>query len=177
MKMSGQNLRVDATTSVFPEQVSVARAEIAENIQEGLLALAVGAGLQVMQTLMDADVTTLVGLKSKHDRGRTAVRPVPRARLGDPAAGRRGLRLCRAAHRSYELFTSTEILGRMAVKKMLAGQSTPRYPVNLEPAGQQIAKSPRRQSSPRSLAVLRRRPRRRWPSCWPRICPHWIWPR
>jgi hypothetical protein len=29
-------------------------AEIAENMQEGLLALAVGAVLQVMQTLMDA---------------------------------------------------------------------------------------------------------------------------
>jgi hypothetical protein len=30
-------------------------AEIAENIQEGLLALAVGAGLQVMQAMMNAD--------------------------------------------------------------------------------------------------------------------------
>ena len=32
----------------MPERVSVAMAEIAENMQEGLLALAVGAGLQVM---------------------------------------------------------------------------------------------------------------------------------
>ena len=33
-----------ATMPGFPEVVSVAMAEIAENMQEGLLALAVGAG-------------------------------------------------------------------------------------------------------------------------------------
>jgi putative transposase len=49
-------------------------AEIAENMQEGLLALAVGAGLQVMQSLMDADVITSAGPKGKQNRERTAVR-------------------------------------------------------------------------------------------------------
>jgi putative transposase len=39
---------------------------------------------------------------------------------------------------SYELFSSTEILGRMAMEKMLAGLSTRRYPVGLEPVGEQI---------------------------------------
>jgi hypothetical protein len=48
MKKSNQSLPVDATTSAFPGHVSVAMAEIAENMQEGPLALAVGAGLQVM---------------------------------------------------------------------------------------------------------------------------------
>jgi hypothetical protein len=48
-------------TPAFPERVSVAMAEIAENMREGLLALAVGAGLQVVQTLMDADVTGRAG--------------------------------------------------------------------------------------------------------------------
>jgi hypothetical protein len=37
---------------------------------------------------------------------------------------------------SYEPFSSTEILGRMATQKMLAGISTRRYPVGLEPVGQ-----------------------------------------
>ncbi len=37
---------------------------------------------------------------------------------------------------SYELFTSTEILGKMAMEKMLAGLSTRRYPVGLEPVGE-----------------------------------------
>lgn len=39
---------------------------------------------------------------------------------------------------SYELFGSTEILGRMAMEKMLAGLSTRRYRVGLEPVGRQV---------------------------------------
>jgi hypothetical protein len=35
----------------------------------------------------------------------------------------------------YDLFTSTELLGRMAMERMLAGVSTRRYPVALEPVG------------------------------------------
>ena len=37
---------------------------------------------------------------------------------------------------SYELFSGTEVLGRMAMERMLAGLSTRRYPVGLEPIGQ-----------------------------------------
>jgi putative transposase len=44
-----------------PEQVSVAMAEIAADMREGLLALAVGAGLRVMQQLMEADVAAACG--------------------------------------------------------------------------------------------------------------------
>jgi putative transposase len=46
-----------------PEQVSVAMAEIAADLREGLLALAVGAGLQVMAQLMEADVAAACGPK------------------------------------------------------------------------------------------------------------------
>jgi putative transposase len=42
---------------------------------------------------------------------------------------------------SYELFSSTEILGKMAMEKMLAGLSTRRYPVGLEPVGGQVDES------------------------------------
>ena len=59
MKKSSQIQSVDATA--IPERVSVAMTEIAENMREGLLALAVGAGLQVMQALMEADVAALAG--------------------------------------------------------------------------------------------------------------------
>jgi hypothetical protein len=59
---------------VVPEQVTVALAEIAESAKEGLLALAVGAGLQVMQTLMEESVVALAGPKGKHNPDRTAVR-------------------------------------------------------------------------------------------------------
>jgi putative transposase len=83
VKKSSQIQPVGATA--LPERVSVAMTEIAENMQEGLLALAVGAGLQVMAALMEADVTVLAGPKGKHNMTRTdrgAARP--RARVGDP---------------------------------------------------------------------------------------------
>ncbi|HEX5253791.1 MAG TPA: IS256 family transposase [Mycobacterium sp.] len=122
-------------------------AEIAEHVGEGLLALAVGAGLQVMQTLMDADVTALAGPKGKHDQGRIAVRHG--REHGSVSLGGRRVPVTRPRVRaadgtgelpipSYELFTSTEILGKMAMEKMLAGLSTRRYPVGLEPVGAQI---------------------------------------
>jgi len=63
----------DAHGMAVPEQVSVAMAEIAGDMREGLLALAVGAGLQVMGALMEADVTALAGVKGRHDGDRVAV--------------------------------------------------------------------------------------------------------
>ena len=148
MKKSNQIQSVDASASAVPERVSVAMSEIAENMGEGLLALAVGAGLQVMQAPMDADVTALAGPKGRHDEARTAVRhgrergsvtlggrrvPVtrPRVRAADGAG--------ELPIASYELFSSTEILGKLAMEKMLAGLSTRRYAVGLEPVGQQVA--------------------------------------
>jgi transposase-like protein len=150
MKKSSQNQLVHATVPAIPERVSVAMGEIAENMQEGLLALAVGAGLQVMQALMEADVAELVGPKGKHDAARSAVRhgrecgsvtlggrrvPVsrPRVRASDGSG--------ELAIASYELFSSTEILGRLAMEKMLAGLSTRRYRVGLEPVGHEVAET------------------------------------
>jgi putative transposase len=39
---------------------------------------------------------------------------------------------------SYKLFSHTDVLGRMAMERMLAGPSTRRYPVGLEPVGARI---------------------------------------
>ncbi len=50
-----QRSETDSTRLAVPEQVSVALGEIAADVGEGLLALAVGAGLQVMQAMMEAD--------------------------------------------------------------------------------------------------------------------------
>jgi putative transposase len=68
---------------VVADEVTVALAEIAESATEGLLALAVGAGLQVLEILMEESVVALAGPKSKHDPDRVAVAR-PRAGLGDP---------------------------------------------------------------------------------------------
>jgi putative transposase len=130
-----------------PEEVSVALAEIAESAKEGLLALAVGAGLQVLQTLMEESVTSLAGPKGKHNPDRVAVRhgheqgsvtlggrriPVQRPRVRT-ADGSGELQVA-----AYELFSQTEILGRLALERMLGGLSTRRYPVGLEPVGTQV---------------------------------------
>jgi len=147
MKKSSQNRAGDTSVVAIPEQVSVAMAEIAENMSEGLLARAVGAGLQVMQTLMEADVTAQAGPKGRHNPDRAAVRH-GRER-GSVTLGGRRVAVSRPRVRatdgseelpvaSYELFSSTEILGRMAMEKMLAGLSTRRYPLGLEPVGQQV---------------------------------------
>jgi putative transposase len=42
---------------------------------------------------------------------------------------------------TYELFSSTEVLGRMAMERMLAGLSTRRYGVGLEPVGEQVTQT------------------------------------
>jgi putative transposase len=42
---------------------------------------------------------------------------------------------------SYELFTSTEVLGRMAMAKMLAGISTRGWRVGLEPVGEKVERT------------------------------------
>ena len=59
---------------VVADAVSVAMSELTGAMREGLLALAVGAGLQVMQVLMDESVTALAGPKGAHDPDRRAVR-------------------------------------------------------------------------------------------------------
>src|SRR3954447_9945422 len=105
-------------------------AEIAGSMREGLLALAVGTGLQVMQALMEADVTTLAGPKGRHDPQRVAIRHG--SERGSVTLGGRRVPVSRPRVRAadgtgelslptYELFTGTEILGSMAMQRMLAG--------------------------------------------------------
>ncbi|HEV8056810.1 MAG TPA: IS256 family transposase [Nocardioidaceae bacterium] len=135
----------DTSALAVPEQVSVAMNEIAADMREGLLALAVGAGLQVMAQLMEADVSAVCGPRGKHDPERAATRHG--IERGSVTLGGRRVPVTRPRVRAvdgtgevpvatYELFTSTELLGRMAMERMLAGVSTRRYPIALEPVGE-----------------------------------------
>ncbi len=109
----------DALELTVPEHVNVVMAEVAADMREGLLALAVGTGLQVMTALMEADVTSLAGPRGKHNPERVAVRhgrergsvtlggrrvPVERPRVRT-ADGSGELPLP-----AYELFNGTELL-------------------------------------------------------------------
>jgi transposase-like protein len=128
----------------LPESVTIALAETADACKEGLLALSVAAGLQVMQALLEESVAAVAGPKGKHTPDRLAVRhgsdagavtlggrriPVQRPRL------RTADRRAEVAVPAYELFASRDLLGRMALERMLAGLSTRRYGKGLEPVG------------------------------------------
>src|SRR4051812_17137536 len=87
-------------------------------MREGLLALAVGTGLQVMAAIMEADVTAVCGPQGRHDPERTAVRHGHGG--GSVSLGGRRIPVERPRMRaidgsgelpvaSYELFSDTEI--------------------------------------------------------------------
>ncbi|MGH7747169.1 MAG: IS256 family transposase, partial [Candidatus Dormibacteria bacterium] len=140
-----QKQEIDTSALAVPETVSVALAELAGEVREGLLALAVGTGLQVMAAFMEEDVTARCGPKGRHDPERVATRHGQG--VGSVSLGGRRVPIQRPRMRaldgtgelrlpSYELFSDTEVLGRMALQRMLAGLSTRRYRVGLEPVGQ-----------------------------------------
>ena len=152
----------DATALAVPEQVNIAMEEIAADMREGLLALAVGAGLQVMQQLMEADVTAVCGPKGKHNPDRTAIRHG--GERGSVTLGGRRVPVTRPRVRatdgsgelavpSYEVFNGTELLGKMALERMLGGLSARHYPTGLEPVGDVVEEASRSTSK---SAVSRR---------------------
>jgi putative transposase len=136
-------LPVDAEL-VLPERVTVAVAELASAAREGLLALAVGTGLGVLASLLDADVERLVGPKSRHNPDRAAVRHG--AQPGRVTLGGRRVRVDRPRVRTadgaaelplptWQMFAATELLDQLTLERMLAKLSTRRYRVGLEPVG------------------------------------------
>ena len=139
-----QRTALDTSEPAVPELVSVAMDEIAAEMREGLLALAVGAGLQVMAAIMEQDVAAACGPRGRHDPQRTATRHGHER--GSVTLGGRRVAVTRPRMRAtdgsgelpvpaYELFSGTEVLGRMAMERMLAGLSIRHYPGGLEPVG------------------------------------------
>jgi putative transposase len=135
---------IDHAQLELPEQVTVAVAELAGAAREGLLALAVGTGLQVLQTMLAEDVARLVGPKGRHNPARAAVRHG--SEPGQVTLGGRRVRIRRPRVRSadgtrelpvptYQAFAPTELLDQLALERMLAKLSTRRYPAGLEPVG------------------------------------------
>ena len=159
---TSETLTSAALRHVLPESVSVAMSEIAEDVQEGLLAMAVGAGLQVMAAMMSADVEAVCGPKGKHDVNRAGVRHG--TENGSVTLGGRRVPIERPRMRAadgsgelpvpaYELFSQSEVLGRMAMGRMLGGLSTRRYRIGLEPVGAKVEQAARSTSK---SAVSRR---------------------
>src|SRR6266508_287055 len=134
------SVEAESQRLALPEQVQLAMFEIAESAKEGLLALAVGAGLAVLQECMEYEVDRVVGAKGRHDHERTAKRHGrvggevtlggPRVRSADDSA--------EVALASYAEFASRDLLERVALERMLARVSTRRYERAGDPVGAQV---------------------------------------
>src|SRR5664280_858045 len=135
---------IHETALTLPEAVTVTVGELADELEEGLLAFAVGAGLKVLDVLLEEEAAQLAGPRGKHDRDRLAVRHGTEdglVALGGRQVSIRRPRL-RSADRAaevvlptYQACTSTEVLGRETLQRMMAKLSTRRYGAGLEPVG------------------------------------------
>jgi putative transposase len=185
-KDTHRTITTDRAQLQLPEQVTVAVAELAGVAREGLLALAVGTGLQVLQALLAEDVDRLVGPKGRHNPARAAVRHG--SEPGQVTLGGRRVRVRRPRVRTadgirelplptYQAFSAIELLDQLAVERMLAKLSTRRYQAGLEPVGADVERAAAGISK---SAVSRRSwpgPSMPWPSCSPKTSPAWTWSR
>jgi putative transposase len=99
---------------------------------------------------MEESVTALAGPKGRHDPDRAAVRHGHEQ--GSVTLGGRRLPVQRPRVRAadgsgelpvaaYQLFSQTEVLGRLALERMLGGLSTRRYRLGLEPVGTAVERA------------------------------------
>lgn len=150
MTMNYQKRTASKATSdelMMPAAVSVAMAEIGGAVKDGLLALAVAAGLQVMTAMMEESVTAVAGPRGRHDQDRTAVRHGTEA--GSVVLGGRRVPVRRPRVRAadgsgelavgaYDVFNDSDLLGEIALERMMAKLSTRRYRAGLEPVGTDV---------------------------------------
>jgi putative transposase len=128
----------------LPEQVQLALCDIAGSVKEGLMAVAVGAGLAVLHECMEYEVQRVVGPKGRHDADRTAKRHGHTP--GEVTLGGRRVPISRPRVRtaedtaevglvSYEEFASRDLLEAVVLERMLAGVSTRKSKRVAEPVG------------------------------------------
>jgi putative transposase len=120
----------------------------AARMREGRLAASVAIGLEVMAELMEAEVTELAGPKGKHntvDRrayrhgGEDGTVVLGGRKLGVRRPRVRGVEGGEVHLESYDALAAVDLLRQHPVAAMLAGVSTRRYPVALEPVGAEVA--------------------------------------
>jgi putative transposase len=142
-KIAPERVAVEAALAL-PDTVTIAVADLAGELEEGLLAFAVGTGLKVLNVILESEATALAGPKGRHDPDRAAVRHGTDSGL--VSLGGRQVEITRPRLRSadratevslptYVAASSTELLGRLAMDRMLAKLSTRRYSAGLEPVG------------------------------------------
>lgn len=128
----------------LPMQATVAMADVAEAMREGLLAFSTAAGLVVMQQMLTAELVSIVGAKhAKLGDGR--VGNWHGTTTGQVVLGGRKVSVERPRGRTtdggevrlatWDMFASEDLLGQVVVERMLAGVATRRHEAVAEPVG------------------------------------------
>lgn len=140
---------MDQAVSHLPNEVQVALTGIAEAAREGLLALSVSTGLAVLTEMMEAERTGLCGPIHEKNPDRVATRggTTPTSVV---LGGRRVPIRRPRAHRTdgsgevesetFAAVNDSDLLGRVAMERMLAGLATRRYRSANEPVGEGVEK-------------------------------------
>ena len=133
----------------LPEEVGLALADIAAVAKEGLLAMSVAAGMAVMATLFEAEITAAAGVKGKHNPERTAVRHG--TGKGSVTLGGRRVEVTRPRARTldghelplqaYSEFAADDLLSQVVLERMLAGVATRRHARIAEPICKAVLES------------------------------------
>lgn len=128
----------------LPMQATVAMADVAEAMREGLLAFSTAAGLVVMQQMLAAELTQVVG--AKHAKlGEERVGNWHGTTTGQVVLGGRKVSVERPRGRTtdggevrlatWDMFASEDLLRQVVVERMLAGVATRRHEAVAEPVG------------------------------------------
>ena len=127
-----------------PLEATVAMADVAAAMREGLLAFSTAAGLVVMQQMLTAELAGIVG--AKHAKlGPARVGNWHGTTTGQVVLGSRKVTVARPRGRyvdggevelaTWETFASEDLLRQVVVERMLAGVATRRHVDVTEPVG------------------------------------------
>ena len=147
----------------LPLEATVALADVAGVIKDGLLAFASATGLIVMHQMMTAELTEAIGEKHAKIAAPERVGNWHGSAKGSVVLGGRMVKTERPRGRSsageeigldtWKAFSSADLLNSLVVERMLAGVATRRHADVAEPVGEELEE---RSKSTSKSAVSRR---------------------
>lgn len=130
----------------LPEKIEIVLEEVLGAAKEGLLALSVAVGLEVLRSMMEAEVSEIAGPKGKHLGSRRAYRHG--TEKGSVILGGRKASIRRPRVRTrdgrevklitYQAFQDEGLFTRACFERLLYGLSCRRYQAGLEPVGGEV---------------------------------------
>ena len=137
-----------ARLAELPLEATVALAEVAGTIKDGLLAFASATGLLVMHQMMEAELTEQIGVKHARIPTTTRVGNWHGTAKGSVVLGGRQVTATRPRGRTttgteveldtWKAFSSADLLSSLVVERMLAGVATRRHRDVAEPVGEDL---------------------------------------